>query len=275
MSSARQNARNDRRHRSLPFPSPVPTSPVSAQRSAHALRPPQGPNLLSLVIPGWFPKEGPQPFLWSFQGGSGREIRNPRGAPSRRPQAAEHLPPSPPPQRRAQRRERHTEKAGASPPGAPGAGAPAALSGPGGSRARSGAAAERRPWPPPPQGATDGVETAPPHGTRGAGPQPPGRASSNRRARPPQGPDDCDEEPGADAHGCEHSFEPPKLSGAGLTGAPPIWPAHPARGSRGTRLPRRGPRGIRRRPAPRRRAESLRTPASGSHGPRRGISSRG
>ena len=61
----------------------------------------------------------------------------------------------------------------------------------------------------------------PPHGTRGAGPQPPGRASSNRRARPPQGPDDCDEEPGADAHGCEHSFEPPKRSGAGQ----PAWGA--------------------------------------------------
>ena len=76
-SSARQNARNDRRHQSLHLPSPVPTSPVSAQRSAHALRPPQGPNLLSLVIPGWFPKEGPQPFLWSFQGGSGREIEIP------------------------------------------------------------------------------------------------------------------------------------------------------------------------------------------------------
>ena len=76
-SPANQNTWNDRRHQSLHLPSPVPTSPVSAQRSAHALRPPQGPNLLSLVIPGWFPKEGPQPFLWSFQGGSGREIRNP------------------------------------------------------------------------------------------------------------------------------------------------------------------------------------------------------
>ena len=76
-SPTRQSVRNDSGHQSLHLPSPVPTSPVSAQRSAHALRPPQGPNLLSLVIPGWFPKEGPQPFLWSFQGGSGREIEIP------------------------------------------------------------------------------------------------------------------------------------------------------------------------------------------------------
>ena len=60
-SPASQNARNDSRHQSLHLPSPVPTSFV-----------PESP-----VTPGWFPKEGPQPFLWSFQGGSGREIRNP------------------------------------------------------------------------------------------------------------------------------------------------------------------------------------------------------
>ena len=42
-------------------------------------RPPQGRNLPSPVTPGWFPKEGPQPFLWSFQGGPGREIEIPPG----------------------------------------------------------------------------------------------------------------------------------------------------------------------------------------------------
>ena len=52
-SPASQNARNDSRHQSLHLPSPVPTSFV-----------PESP-----VTPGWFPKEGPQPFLWSFQGG--------------------------------------------------------------------------------------------------------------------------------------------------------------------------------------------------------------
>ena len=38
------------------------------------------PNVLRIGIPvppGWFPKEGPLPFLWSFQGGSGREIEIP------------------------------------------------------------------------------------------------------------------------------------------------------------------------------------------------------
>ena len=210
-SSASQNARNDRRHQSLRLPSPVPTSPVKrAQRSARLPEIPCDPGMVS---------KGRAAALPLVVGGVWGRNRNARGAPSRRPQAAESpSPPSPPPQRRAKRRERHTEKAGASPPGAPGAGAPAALSGPGGSRARSGAAAERRPGPPPPQGATDGAETAPPHGTRGAGPQPPGRASSNRRARPPQGPDDCDEEPGADAHGCEHSFCAPEAKRSGATG---------------------------------------------------------
>ena len=41
------------------------------------------PNVLRIGIPvppGWFPKEGPLPFLWSFQGGSGREIEIPPGS---------------------------------------------------------------------------------------------------------------------------------------------------------------------------------------------------
>ena len=42
-------------------------------------RPPQGRNFPFPVTPGWFPKEGPQPFLWSFQGGAGREIEIPPG----------------------------------------------------------------------------------------------------------------------------------------------------------------------------------------------------
>ena len=59
-SPASQNARNDSRHQSIHL-----SSPVSAQRSVRA-RLPESP-----VTPGWFPKEGPRPFLWSFQGGLG------------------------------------------------------------------------------------------------------------------------------------------------------------------------------------------------------------
>ena len=54
---------------SVPCPN-VPRNRV--QRSAHAPSPKNPPYPL-----GWFPKEGPQPFLWSFQGGSGREIEIP------------------------------------------------------------------------------------------------------------------------------------------------------------------------------------------------------
>ena len=70
-SPTKHNARNDRRHRSFQLPSPVPTSPVIARGEA-----PAPVSRKSLVTPGWFPKEGPQPFLWSFQGGLGG-IRNP------------------------------------------------------------------------------------------------------------------------------------------------------------------------------------------------------
>ena len=59
-SAAKRNPLNDREH---PAPIPRPTVP----------RKPRSP----VPPPGWFPKEGPKPFLWSFQGGSGREIRNP------------------------------------------------------------------------------------------------------------------------------------------------------------------------------------------------------
>ena len=72
-SPANQNTRNDRRHQSLPLPSPVPMSPASAAKRPRLSF---GKSPVT-VTPGWFPKEGPQTFLWSFQGGSGREIRNP------------------------------------------------------------------------------------------------------------------------------------------------------------------------------------------------------
>ena len=58
---ARRSARNDSRHRSLQLSSPVPTSLV-----------PESP-----VTPRRFPKEGPKPFLWSFQGGPGGKYEIP------------------------------------------------------------------------------------------------------------------------------------------------------------------------------------------------------
>ena len=59
-----------------PHPSFVPRLNVlrKARSEASAPRLPKIP-----VPPGWFPKEGPQPFLWSFQGGAGREIEIPPG----------------------------------------------------------------------------------------------------------------------------------------------------------------------------------------------------
>ena len=59
-SPTRQNALNRRKH---PAPDSRPTVPRKPRSPVHP--------------PGWFPKEGPQPFLWSFQGGSGREIEIP------------------------------------------------------------------------------------------------------------------------------------------------------------------------------------------------------
>ena len=71
-SARRRSARNDRRHQGLPLPSHVPTSPVSAKRPRSSF----GKSPVT-VTPGWFPKEGPKPFLWSFQGGCQGENRNP------------------------------------------------------------------------------------------------------------------------------------------------------------------------------------------------------
>ena len=68
-SPASQNARNDSRHQSIHL-----SSPVSAQRSVRA-RLPESP-----VTPGWFPKEGPRPFLWSFQGGLGGKYESHRSS---------------------------------------------------------------------------------------------------------------------------------------------------------------------------------------------------
>ena len=64
-SARRRSARNDRRHQGLPLPSPVPTAPVSAKRPRSSF----GKSPVT-VTPGWFPKEGPQPFLWPFPGRS-------------------------------------------------------------------------------------------------------------------------------------------------------------------------------------------------------------
>ncbi len=61
--------RNDSRHQSIHL-----SSPVSAQRSVRA-RLPESP-----VTPGWFPKEGPRPFLWSFQGGLGGKYESHRSS---------------------------------------------------------------------------------------------------------------------------------------------------------------------------------------------------
>ena len=64
--SARRSVRNDRRRQSFQLSSHVSTSFVTARSEAPAPVSPKSP-----VTPERFPKEGPKPFLWSFQGGLG------------------------------------------------------------------------------------------------------------------------------------------------------------------------------------------------------------
>ena len=69
-----------RPYRSIAVPSsgPMWASAPTKGRESGSPRPPRGRNLPSPVTPGWFlPKEGPQPFLWSFQGGVRGKIEIP------------------------------------------------------------------------------------------------------------------------------------------------------------------------------------------------------
>ena len=71
--STKHGTPNDSTH---PAPgSFVPRPNVPRKRAAKRPRPSPG-NLPYLL--GWFPKEGPQPFLWSFQGVSGGNTKSPR-----------------------------------------------------------------------------------------------------------------------------------------------------------------------------------------------------
>ena len=71
--SARRSVRNDRRRQSFQLSSHVSTSFVTARSEAPAPVSPKSP-----VTPERFPKEGPKPFLWSFQGGLGGNSKSPQ-----------------------------------------------------------------------------------------------------------------------------------------------------------------------------------------------------
>ena len=69
-SPANQNTRNDRRHQSLPLPSPVPTSPASAQRSAR-------PFELPRTLRDSFQRKGRSPSFGRFKEGLGGKFEIP------------------------------------------------------------------------------------------------------------------------------------------------------------------------------------------------------
>ena len=69
-SPASQNTWNDRRHQSLPLPSPVPTSPASAQRSAR-------PFELPRTLRDSFQRKGRSPSFGRFKEGLGGKFEIP------------------------------------------------------------------------------------------------------------------------------------------------------------------------------------------------------
>ena len=69
-SPANQNTWNDRRHQSLPLPSPVPTSPASAQRSAR-------PFELPRTLRDSFQRKGRSPSFGRFKEGLGGKFEIP------------------------------------------------------------------------------------------------------------------------------------------------------------------------------------------------------